>query len=184
MICYVTIDPSALSLIYPRLFKRSWLCDCLIILIHKTRTNHSRQHITDNIQQKPHCWESATISRQPWIAKKGTLFVILDLSSAFDTTDHTILLNRLSKGYGIQGYPLRWVVIGQATSENLTCNTGVPQGSVLRPALFSLYVLPVDDVIRRHSVNFTTTLTTCNWCILLIWILHHYPKPYGIFKTA
>ena len=46
---------STLSLIYPRLFKRSWLCDCLIILIHKTRTNHSRQHITDNIQQKPHC---------------------------------------------------------------------------------------------------------------------------------
>ena len=72
MICYVTIDPSALSLslIYPRLFKRSWLCDCLIILIHKTRTNHSSQYITDNIQQKPHCWESATISRQPWIAKK------------------------------------------------------------------------------------------------------------------
>ena len=105
--------------------------------------------------------------------KKGTLFVILDLSSAFDTADHTILLNQLSKRYGIQGYALRWVasylldrkervVIGQATTENHTCNTGVPQGSVLGPALFSLYVQPVGDVIRRHSVNFTITLTTCN----------------------
>ena len=156
MICYVTIDPLALSLslIYPRLLNRSWLCDCLIILIHKTRTNHSSQHITDNIQQKPHCWESAAISRRAWIAKKGTLLVILDVSSAFYTTDHTILLNRLSKHYGIQGYALRWVVIGQATSENHTCNTGVPQGSVLGPPLFSLYVQPVSDVIRRHGVKF------------------------------
>ena len=46
--------------------------------------------------------------------------MILDQSSAFDTTDHTLLLNRLSKCYGIQGYPLRWVVTGQATSENHT----------------------------------------------------------------
>ena len=97
--------------------------------------------------------------------KKGTLLVLLDLSSAFDTIDHTILLNRLSKRYGIQGYALRWVasylqdrkqrvVIGQATSENYTCTTGVPQGSVLGPALFSLYVQPVGDVIRRHGVKF------------------------------
>ena len=97
--------------------------------------------------------------------KKGTLLVLLDLSSAFDTIDHTILLNRLSKRYGIQGYALRWVasylqdrkqrvVIGQATSDNYTCTTGVLQGSVLGPALFSLYVQPVGDVIRKHGIKF------------------------------
>ncbi|MEG7522735.1 MAG: reverse transcriptase domain-containing protein, partial [Chromatiales bacterium] len=97
--------------------------------------------------------------------KEGTLLVLLDLSSAFDAIDHTILLNRLRKRYGIQSYALQWiasylqdrkqrVVIGQTTSEHHTCNTGVPQVSVLGPALFSLYVQPVGDVIRRHGVKF------------------------------
>ena len=100
--------------------------------------------------------------------------MLLDPSSAFDTTDHTILLNQLSKRYGIQGYALRWVgfylldrkervVIGQATSENHTCNTGVPQGSVLGPALFSLYVQPVGDVIRRHGIKFHHYADNLQW---------------------
>lgn len=97
--------------------------------------------------------------------KQGTLLVLLDLSSAFDTIDHTVLLNRLRMRYGLRGPALQWmesylqdrkqrVVIGQESSDYEELNTGVPQGSVLGPLLFSLYVQPVGDIIRRHGLQF------------------------------
>jgi hypothetical protein len=97
--------------------------------------------------------------------KQGTLLVLLDLSSAFDTIDHQILLARLEKRFGLQGSVLQWmesylqdrsqrVVIGQASSTSQPLNTGVPQGSVLGPMGFSLYVQPIGEIIRRHGLQF------------------------------
>ena len=91
--------------------------------------------------------------------------LLLDLSAAFDTVDHHILLNRLHTKFGISGIALRWfesyltdrlqfVSIDDFSSEALQLNCGVPQGSVLGPLLYLLYTSPVADILRQHKMSF------------------------------
>ena len=94
-----------------------------------------------------------------------TLLNLLDLSSAFDTINHSLLLNRLKTTFGISGTALSWfqsylsnrkqiVVIDGFKSEQIPLECGVPQGSVLGPVLFVLYVYPLSKVIRSFSVSY------------------------------
>lgn len=93
------------------------------------------------------------------------LLVLLDLSSAFDTVSHNSLLNILQSKYGISGTVLTWfssyltgryqqVKIGNALSSVKYLDNGVPQGSVLGPVLFSMYLSGLSDVIRHHGIHF------------------------------
>ena len=89
------------------------------------------------------------------------VLVLLDLSAAFDTVSHAILLNRLETRFGITGPALTWlksylqsVLIGDKTSSEQSLDSGVPQGSVLGPILFTAYTTPLGDVIRQHNLQY------------------------------
>ena len=91
-----------------------------------------------------------------------TALTLLDLSTTFDTIDHTILLDRLNVYYGISELTLGWfksylsgrthsVKVGSTLSHTAVLHYGVPQGSVLGPILFSLYTNPISSIIHYHS---------------------------------
>ena len=87
------------------------------------------------------------------------LLTLLDLSAAFDTIDHNILLQRLEHLYGISDTLISWfrsylsnrtqtVIINNKLSQPSILNFGVPQGYVLGPILFILYTKPLTTLIR------------------------------------
>ena len=93
-----------------------------------------------------------------------TMLVMLDLSAAFDTIDHSTLLRRLRNRHGIEGTALKWfesylsnrtqsVIINNAISDKLLLKYGVPQGSKLGPILFNTYIAPVSEVSARNNIN-------------------------------
>ena len=97
-------------------------------------------------------------------AGSRSLVIQLDLSAAFDTVDINTLVRRLECTFGIQGTALHWlqsyvsgrsqfVRIGGQQSPSIMCEAGVPQGSVLGPLLFSLYVAPIADVVAKCGVD-------------------------------
>ena len=108
------------------------------------------------INSTEHCHESAD-------NRKLKMTVFLDLKKAFDTVDHTILIDKLFK-YGIKGKDREWFksyldgrkqscsVNGQrSTAKEVLC--GIPQGSCLGPLLFIVYLNDFEGCLDFSKAN-------------------------------
>jgi hypothetical protein len=89
-----------------------------------------------------------------------SILVLLDMSSAFDTVDHEILIQRLETKFGFKDTVLAWfssylngrqqrVLVNDSLSDIFELNCGVPQGSCLGPLLFTLYAGELFDISRH-----------------------------------
>ena len=99
--------------------------------------------------------------------QRGVILVLLDLSAAFDTIDHDLLLQRLEESLGVTGRPtvLQWfssylkgrtsvISIDKQKSDPTQSKYGVPQGSVPGPILFTIYTMPLAKIISYHKLNY------------------------------
>ncbi len=132
-----------------------------------------KNYICEDFQsgfRPPHSTETALIRVTNYLLLSSdhgciSLLVILDLSAAFDTIHHNILLNRLENFVGISGSALAWfksyfsdrhqfLAVNEEVSHRSQVQYGVPQGSVLGPLLFTLCMLPLGNIIRKHWISF------------------------------
>ena len=145
---------------------------------HHVSCVHIYMQLLQSAYRDKHSTETALIKVQNDIlsaldAGSSAILLMLDLSAAFDTIDHDILLSRLCNVYSITGDALDWfrsyltgriqrVVIEDAVSVDQELGFGVTQGSVLVPKIYCMYTKPV------------TSFSDMDCLIILMQMTHSY----------
>ncbi len=112
----------------------------------------------------PGSGEATSRTQNKFTDSKYSILILLDLSAAFDMVNHQILLSTLLRK-GISGTALQWfesylsdrsfkVPWRGEESKSQHLATGVPQGSVLGPLLFSVYMASLGSVIQKHGFSY------------------------------
>ena len=146
-------------------------------IIEKVVVNQLDAHLTDNNLHEPlqsayrtgHSMETALLNFSNDILlaldkRRCVYLVLLDLSAAFDTIDHTVFLSRLEKENGVTADALGWmssylsgwqqcISINSTLSDNRDLHFGFPQGSLIGPFSFKLYTKPLTSIAKKHSIN-------------------------------
>ena len=166
-----TLDPSDLASYRP-ISNLSFISKTLERLVSQRLTNHIDKHNllppTQSAYRKNHSTETALLRiHNDLVAAidKGDIgaLILLDLSAAFDTVDHSVLVEVMRERFGIDGDALHWMTsyicdrsqvvrIASTSSSNHELTSGVPQGSVLGPQQFLAYMEDVSEIFHNHDI--------------------------------
>ena len=132
-------------------------------------TTHQLLPVNQSSYRKYHSTETALVKVHNDILtsmdnQEVTFLILLDLSTAFDTINHSLLMNIVENDFGITGLAKKWlasylgnrqqrITIKGCFSDYFHVNSGVPQGSCLGPVLFLLYASGLFNVASRHRTN-------------------------------